>query len=141
MKEFIEKLIDRLEEESDYKPIDYDYCDMSCSDEEHFISTHKAIQIVSQLAEEYLPDTNVGNKDGWIPVEERLPDNNEPVLCWVKSTTIASGETYIIGSCSNKCWFLQTYEIGHHYFPVKDYEVAAWQPLPEPYRKESKKDD
>lgn len=88
----------------------------------------------NENGKEYLPDTNVGNKDGWIPVEERLPDNNEPVLCWVKSTTIASGETYIIGSCSNKCWFLQTYEIGHHYFPVKDYEVAAWMPLPEPYK-------
>lgn len=91
---------------------------------------------IKEKEEEFTIDTNVRNKDGWISVEERLPDNNGPVLCWVKSTTIASGETYIIGSCSNKCWFLQTYEIGHHHFPVKDYEVAAWQPLPEPYKAE-----
>jgi len=56
------------------------------------------------------------------------------VLCWVKSTTIASGETYIIGSCDRGFWFLQTYEIGHHHFPVKDYEVVAWQQLPEKYQ-------
>lgn len=74
-------------------------------------------------------------KNDWIPCSERLPERNKPVLCWVRSTTIASGETYIIGSCDNGFWFLQTYEIGHHHFPVKDYEVLAWQPLPEPYTK------
>lgn len=70
--------------------------------------------------------------NGWIPCSERLPKNNKPVLCWVKSTTIASGETYIIGSCDNGFWFLKTYEIGTHSFPVKDYKVIEWQPLPEP---------
>lgn len=89
-------------------------------------------EIVNELAEEHNGD--------WIPVSERLPEINKPVLCWVRSTTIASGETYIIGSCSSGFWFLQTYEIGHHHFPVKDYEVVAWQPLPEPYRQEEEKD-
>lgn len=70
----------------------------------------------------------------WIPCSERLPENNKVVLCWVRSTTIASGETFIIGSCDHGFWFLQTYEIGHHHFPVKDYEVVAWQPLPKPYQ-------
>ncbi len=70
----------------------------------------------------------------WIPCSERLPERNKPVLCWVTSTTIAIGETYIIGSCDNGFWFLQTYEIGHRHFPVKDYKVIAWKPLPEPYQ-------
>ena len=83
-------------------------------------------EIVNELAEEH--------KGGWIPCSERLPENNKVVLCWVKSTTIASGETYIIGSCDRGFWFLQTYEIGHHHFPVKDYEVVAWQQLPEEYQ-------
>lgn len=77
------------------------------------------------------------NNEGWILCSERLPEKGKVVLCWVRSTTIASGETFIIGSCDNKCWFLQTYEIGHHHFLVKDYEVVAWQPLPQPYRKEN----
>ena len=29
---------------------------------------------------EYLPDTNDGNKDGWIPVDERLPEDKQQVL-------------------------------------------------------------
>lgn len=90
------------------------------------IAFEKAIEIVKQEAAEC--------NNGWIPVSERLPDRNKPVLCWVRSTTIASGETYIIGSCDNEFWFLQTYEIGNHSFPVKYYEVIAWQPLPEPYQ-------
>lgn len=80
-----------------------------------------------------VPDIYFGN-NGWIPV--RFPENNRPVLCWVRSTTIECGETYIIGSYDSGCWFLQTYEIGHHHFPVKDYEVIAWQPLPEPFKGE-----
>lgn len=42
----VEKVVAELEEESDYEPIDYDYCDISCTGEEHFIVTDKAINIV-----------------------------------------------------------------------------------------------
>ena len=65
MKEFIEKLIGRLEEERDYEPIDYDYCDMSCTGEEHFISTHKAIEIVNELAEEHKDRTIIDGQYCW----------------------------------------------------------------------------
>ena len=74
------------------------------------------------------------NGGGWIACEDRLPEKNKPVLCWVISTTIAGGETYIIGLCANGFWFLKTYEIGGYSFPTRDYKVIAWQPLPEPYR-------
>ena len=90
---------------------------------------------IAEESEQYVPDTDVGKINEWIPCGERLPETNKPVLCWVKSTTIASGETFIIGSCERGFWFLQTYEIGHHHFPVKDYEVVAWCKLPEPYQK------
>lgn len=132
MKEFIEKLIDRLEEESDYEPIDYDYCDMSCSDEEHFISTHKAIQIVSQLAKEYVPDTNAGNKDGWIPVEERLPDSNKYIMLSFSNFSLlaigryeedSEGGAFYIGDEEESC-------------VAQDMFVNAWRELPEPYKAE-----
>lgn len=116
MKEFIDKLIARLKEG----------VDKECVGNVPKIRLCDAISIVKEIAEEH--------KGGWIPCSERLPENNKVVLCWVKSTTIASGETYIIGSCDRGFWFLQTYEIGHHHFPVKDYEVVAWQQLPEEYQ-------
>lgn len=119
MQEVFEKIIGKLEEEEVQA---YDKMDGGAT----YKSFRKAIEIVDQEAEQY--------NNGWVPCSERLPDRNKPVLCWVRSTTIASGETHIIGSCDNGFWFLQTYEIGNHHFPVKDYEVIAWQPLPEPYQ-------
>ena len=71
--------------------------------------------------------------DKWIPISERLPERNQEVLCWVRSTTISGTETYILGSCDNGFWFLKTYEIDRASFPVKDYKILAWRPLPEPY--------
>lgn len=42
----IEKVVAALKKESDYEPIDYDYCDVACTDEQYFIATDKAIDIV-----------------------------------------------------------------------------------------------
>lgn len=150
MQRAFEKIIDELKAES-----------IIVDDE----AGNRAVEIINQVASEYGEEVNENdlaiveslpslyplqdfeaeavrrvvmsrNGGGWIPVSSgKLPEDNKPVLCWVRSTTIASGETFIIGSCSNnKFWFLQTYEIGHHHFPVKDYEVVAWCELPEPYK-------
>ena len=125
MQEIFEKIIEELKSEAkrwedsgtEYK----DKCEIAVGR-----GLRNAIEIVKQEAEKH--------NNGWIPCSERLPENNNVVLCWVVSRTIASGETFIIGSCDHGFWFLQTYEIGHHHFPVKDYEVVAWMPLPEPYQ-------
>ena len=55
-----------------------------------------------KLGKSDVPETNVGNNE-WIPVGERMPEDNRLVLCWVRSTTIACGETYIIGSHDSGC--------------------------------------
>ena len=60
------------------------------------------------------------DNDGWIPVEERLPDNNENVLVTTDMGLIASG--YI----AHGTWITDQ---------EPDYPIA-WRPLPEPYRPE-----
>lgn len=130
MQEVFEKIIEKLNSKKAYFQGFYE-CEGKTEHDADLnkvtqLAFDEAIEIVKQAAAEY--------NNGWIPCSERLPERNKPVLCWVTSTTIASGETYIIGSCDNGFWFLQTYEIGHHHFPVKDYKVIAWQPLPKPYQ-------
>ena len=58
--------------------------------------------------------------DGWISVEERLPDNNEDVLV----TTDVGLITF--GYVSHGKWITDQ---------EPDYPIA-WRPLPEPYRPE-----
>lgn len=89
----------------------------------------KAIKIVKKEAEKFGTDTNVGT-NGWIPISERLPETNESVLCWAKSTA-RGGDVCFVGSCHNSFWFLQS-SADTHSFPGQ-YVVVAWMPLPEPY--------
>lgn len=68
----------------------------------------------------------------WIPVTERMPDRNLPVLVRCTNTTISGGYVTHIGSCdSEKFWFLKT-QPGTASFPVREWQVTHWMPLPEP---------
>ena len=73
--------------------------------------------------------------DRWIPVSERLPDDMQKVLIWF--------EYYRYGDFN--CMY-QTYGFGYvcdgKWSPFingetgwQDYNIIAWQPLPEPYKK------
>ena len=122
MKEFIEKLIGRLEEETDCPN-----CSMYCADANicGFDAMRKqAIEIVNQLAEEY--------KGGWIPCNKKLPKNWE----YVHATCISlidDREPWVIEGFYNNIpgWKELTPMIylGHA-------EVIAWKPykLPAPYK-------
>ena len=71
--------------------------------------------------------------DGWISVEDRLPENNKPVLVWARSTARGADE-WSLGSYDNGFWALGSYG-GSLVFP-SHLEAVAWRPLPEPYRPE-----
>ncbi len=68
------------------------------------------------------------NNDGWIPVDERLPEDERMVLvtCQTKKGIRSTNRAYYDG----KFWHGSGSMSG----------VTAWQPLPEPY-KEDKQDE
>ena len=70
--------------------------------------------------------------DGWIPVEERLPEEGEKVLAWC--------EYFRYGEYNR---MYETYGISWQYDGYWSGDVSgtkakciAWRPLPEPYRPE-----
>lgn len=66
--------------------------------------------------------------DGWIPVEERLPEDEEMVLV----------------TCKTKVGRLSVYRAwrggGYWHGTGSISDVIAWQPLPEPYRPEESRE-
>ena len=63
------------------------------------------------------------NPNKWIPVSERLPEDNKTYLVTVE-LTFARGERYV--SQERKDNWDKLKECGH--------EIIAWMPLPEPYK-------
>ena len=119
MKEFVEKLISRLEE--------YQENNTQCKSSDdyelgQFNACEYAIEIVNQLAEEYIncsTDTSTNTSSGWIPTTERLPEKNAIVL-----------------TCDKDGWI--SVKVNMPYAGVKnDFECGyytAWMPLPEPFK-------
>lgn len=68
--------------------------------------------------------------DGWIPVDERLPENDDFVLVTVTGIYNAltfSDAIQLASYCKGDGWFVEGYP---------DWEnpnISAWRPLPEPY--------
>ena len=102
MNEFIEKLIGRLEELTHDNPMIT----------RNYILRKDAIAIVNHLAEEY--------KGGWIPVSDRLPEENQRVIgCFAHGTVTE----------------LAFYDgLFHGIYAYNTKIIIAWQPLPEPFK-------
>lgn len=86
-------------------------------------SLEAVLEDIKQVEAEY--------NNGWIPCSDRLPETNESVLCWAKSTA-RGGDVCFVGSCHNGFWFFQS-SADTHSFPGQ-YVIVAWQPLPEAYK-------
>lgn len=120
MKQFIDNLISRLEEESKFavsllggKTSSYI---AGCCD-----TNKNTISIVNKLAEEY--------KGGWIPCSVELPKYMErAITCDEKGNihVFPCDGKYFLDECCKR--ITENHE--RYYVPI------AWMPLPEPYQKE-----
>lgn len=147
MKEFIEKLIKRLEDHIKYCEScheEFKNAKMSLTYEVQINSYKNAIEIINQLAEEY--------NNGWIPCSERYPEEHESIFAKLKGTdkwkssmfekisdvvnvTVVDGNgkgatTYANTTDGNWLCDLLRYN--------KTYRITAWQPLPAPYQSKEK---
>ena len=143
MKEFVEKLIERLEEERHPEILGG----------WPSIRIERAIKIINQLAEEYTQDSTKNNQ-GWILCSERLPENYETVnITWINKKPVPYYEHIkdkpFMGTAifhyGKWYWYscvCEDYlrECGDSTCDRmdKDIEVIAWQPLPEPYKEPQK---
>ena len=152
MKEFIEKLIGRLEERINENK-KYTSTPLGNDAKNQIIGMKKAIKIANQLAEEYKEQNNdqdlmivaslpslypmmqpfeveaihrvlgrAKDNNGWIPCSEKLPEEKGDYL-----VTCNDGKVrvwwFVVGE-DFKCW-----RIGVH-----TLKPIAWQPLPEPFK-------
>ena len=142
MKGFIEKLIERLEEEKESNPCRNTQCKEckytnECWEGEkcYKVGVDNIVSIVNQLAEEY-KDTNVSTIDAgellgnwWIPVSSgKLPDDGVPVEVTVKEDNDNGGyDLYVFES-----W----YQDGQWVISKNRYNpmVTAWKPKDAPYQ-------
>lgn len=100
---------------------------------EKIMGLENAKTIIKEEAERYIEDTNAGN-NGWIPVEERMPEEGVDVLVWF--------EYFRYGNYNR---LFQTTGISYAYEGEwsgfvngssgwQQLKVIAWQPLPAPYK-------
>lgn len=100
--------------------------------EQEIDSLIKVKEIVRYYMDE-AKDTNVPSNVGWIPVEERLPEDCEEIVL-----------VQVSGKMAENIWFDNAFELAtyvngegwilENYPEWQNPKVIAWQPLPEPYK-------
>lgn len=74
-------------------------------------------------------------KHRWIPVDERLPEDDNYILLSFSNFSLPLIGRYEADNDGGGAFYLGDNDEGDTYLSV-DLYVNAWQPLPEPYRPE-----
>lgn len=133
MQEVFEKIIEKLKEISIFMTT----CDgygANC------VSVGTIEEIVKQEAEKFGTDINVGS-NGWIPCSERLPkEYGDYLVAWRPLSMSAEDIMKKVGREVPHFYEIVEYDpndealwIGSIEQAQGEYEIIAWQPLPEPY--------
>ncbi len=94
------------------------------SNDEKCIRNIEVLKTSITALEEYLSSKKKNSNDGWIPVEERLPEDERMVLvtCQTKKGIRSTNRAYYDGAFWHGSGSMSS--------------VTAWQPLPEPYKED-----
>ncbi len=123
MQEIFENIIKRLEEQKSGLT---DWAE----DNAFEIGIENAIEIVKQEAEEY--------NNGWIPVEQQLPETDDYILLSFENFTVADIGRYEVDKDGNGAFYPGDEDKSYVSFGLF---VNAWKLLPKPYRKEDESND
>lgn len=106
------------------------------SNDEKCIRNIEVLKTSITALEEYLSSKKKNGNDGWIPVEERLPEDDRYILLSFENFSLPlvgryeeneKGGAFYIGDCDEEDTCASN-----------DLFVNAWKPLPEPYRPKEK---
>lgn len=139
MQEVFEKIIEKLEEEREYSYANFDEYVKECSpclDAKYDDCFHRGLERAARMIQEIVKEYN----DGWIPVEERLPEERQPVYIRLDNGNVFRAEIrtrellkewwYCYGETDDMDMLGTIYEVKGW---MKSNSVVAWQPLPKPY--------
>lgn len=129
MNEFVEKIVEKLEElrqieydREDYIDEDglYNDCEEAFADGEsngRYQAYVRIMKFIIEIEKEY--------NNGWIPCSERLPEESGEYLTYVDY----ADETFIAIDEIDCDGLIKEWNC------TPNYHVIAWQPLPKPYKK------
>lgn len=132
----LEKILKEIDKATDeYGMVDY-------INDEPVISKNRAKDIIRKhLSHENTPEITRSSQDndGWIPVEERLPEEEVSVLAqWEKYDKYLNVKLIYL----DVMWLDDAEKkVFETINGVPNGKVTAWRPLPEPYRPERSNDE
>lgn len=117
MQEVFEKILERLDSHIEDAKSEGDFS--------YIKSFEIAKRAVQEVAKEY--------NNGWIPCSEKLPEESQLVIIYAESTA-RGGSIMVVACLHNGFWFAQTSSDTFGLTGIGQFNVVAWQPLPEPYQ-------
>lgn len=85
-------------------------------------------------------ESHTVSESGWIPVTERLPENDDYVLLSFENFSLPLVGRYVDDEKLGGAWYLGDC-FDEDTCLANDLFVNAWMPLPEPYREDEQNDD
>lgn len=124
----LEKILEEISERKRSHEKDIEIFKQDDDFDEYLIALRiDELEVVKKIIRKHM--TDVSDNGGWIPLEERPPEDGESVLC------CSDDERMMIGVLHKEYYIDFGIAVAENYNQIM-HGVIAWQSLPEPYRPE-----